>query len=117
MNKQTAIKLFETKKIRTSWNEDKEEWYFSVVDVVGVLTDSPDAKRYWSVLKTRLKQEGVEGTTICSTLKLPAQDGKMRMTDVASTEQIFRIIQSIPSPKAEPFKQWLAHVAKERLDQ
>jgi prophage antirepressor-like protein len=117
MNKQTAIKLFETKKIRTSWNEDEEEWYFSVVDVVGVLTDSPDAKRYWSVLKTRLKQEGVEGTTICSTLKLPAQDGKMRMTDVASTEQIFRIIQSIPSPKAEPFKQWLAHVAKERLDQ
>jgi len=113
----TAIKLFETKKIRTAWNEDTEEWYFSVVDVVGILTDSPDPKRYWSVLKTRLKQEGVEGTTICSTLKLLAQDGKMRLTDVASTQQIFRIIQSIPSPKAEPFKQWLSQVAKERLDQ
>jgi len=114
---QAAIKLFETKKIRTAWNETEEEWYFSVVDIVGVLTDSPDPKRYWSVLKTRLKQEGVESTTICSTLKLPAQDGKMRSTDVASTKQIFRIIQSIPSPKAEPFKQWLAQVAKERLDQ
>ena len=117
MSNKAAIKLFDEKKIRTAWNETEEEWYFSVVDVVGVLTDSPDPKRYWSVLKTRLKQEGVEGTTICSTLKLPAQDGKMRSTDVASTEQIFRIIQSIPSPKAEPFKQWLAHVAKERLDQ
>ena len=113
MNEQTAIKLFETKQVRTVWNETEEEWYFSVVDVVGVLTDSPDPKRYWSVLKTRLKQEGIEGTTICSTLKLPAQDSKMRLTDVASTEQLFRIIQSIPSPKAEPFKQWLAHVAKE----
>ena len=111
------IKLFENRKIRTAWNEDEQEWYFSVVDVVGILTESPDPKRYWSVLKTRLKQEGVESTTICSTLKLPAQDGKMRMTDVASTEQIFRIIQSIPSPKAEPFKQWLAHAGKERLDQ
>ena len=117
MTNQAAIKLFETKKIRTAWNETEEEWYFSVVDIVGVLTDSPDPKRYWSVLKTRLKQEGVESTTICSTLKLPAQDGKMRSTDVASTKQIFRIIQSIPSPKAEPFKQWLAQVAKERLDQ
>ena len=117
MSNQASIKLFETKTIRTAWNEAEEEWYFSVVDVVGVLTDSPDPKRYWSVLKTRLKQEGVEGTTICSTLKLPAQDGKMRSTDVASTEQIFRIIQSVPSPKAEPFKQWLAQVAKERLDQ
>jgi prophage antirepressor-like protein len=117
MSEQTAIKLFETKKIRTVWNEDEEEWYFSVVDVVGVLTDSPDPKRYWSVLKTRLKQEGIQSTTICSTLKLPAQDGKMRLTDVASTEQLFRIIQSVPSPKAEPFKQWMAHIAKERLDQ
>jgi len=115
--KEQAIKLFETKKIRTLWNDNEEEWYFSVVDVVGVLTDSPDPKRYWSVLKTRLKQEGVESTTICSTFKLLAQDGKMRFTDVASTEQIFRIIQSIPSPKAEPFKQWLAHIAKERIDQ
>ena len=114
---QNKIKLFETKKIRTVWDEESEEWYFSVVDVVGVLTESPDPKRYWSVLKTRLKQEGIEGTTICSTLKLLAQDGKMRLTDVASTEQLFRIIQSIPSPKAEPFKQWMAQVAKERLDQ
>jgi hypothetical protein len=117
MAKEANIKLFEEKKVRTLWNEEQEEWYFSVVDVMGVLTESPDPKRYWSVLKTRLKQEGVEGTTICSTLKLLAQDGKMRLTDVASIEQIFRIIQSIPSPKAEPFKQWLAQVAKERLDQ
>ena len=117
MSNQAAIKLFETKKIRTAWNEDEEEWYFSVVDVVEVLTESPDPKRYWSVLKTRMKQEGVESTTICSTLKLPAQDGKMRLTDVASTKQLFRLIQSIPSPKAEPFKQWLAQVGKERLDQ
>ncbi|MCL2040932.1 MAG: hypothetical protein FWG84_02680 [Bacteroidales bacterium] len=117
MTKETSIKIFEEKKVRTIWNEIEEEWYFSVVDVVGVLTDSLDPKRYWSVLKTRLKQEGVESTTICSTLKLLAQDGKMRLTDVASTEQLFRLIQSIPSPKAEPFKQWLAHVAKERLDQ
>jgi len=117
MDKNTAIKLFEAKRVRTAWNEDEEEWYFSVVDVVSVLTDSPDPKRYWSVLKTRLKQEGVESTTICSTLKLPAQDGKMRLTDVASTKQLFRLIQSIPSPKAEPFKQWLAQIAKERLDQ
>ena len=86
MSEQTAIKLFETQKIRTAWNEDEEEWYFSVVDVVGVLTESPDSKRYWSVLKTRLKQEGIEGTTICSTLKLLAQDGKMRLTDVASRD-------------------------------
>ena len=117
MSNQAAIKLFETKRVRTAWNDEEEEWYFSVVDIVSILTDSPDPKRYWSVLKTRLKQEGIEGTTICSTLKLLAQDGKMRFTDVASTEQIFRIIQSIPSPEAEPFKQWLAQVAKERLDQ
>jgi prophage antirepressor-like protein len=100
---QTAIKLFETNKVRTVWDDETEEWYFSVVDVVGILTDSPDAKRYWSVLKTRLKREGSESTTICSTLKLIAQDGKLRLTDVATTEQLFRIIQSIPSPKAEPF--------------
>ena len=117
MNNPTAMHLFEAKQVRTAWNEDTEEWYFSVVDVVGVLTDSPDPKRYWSVLKTRLKQEGIERTTICSTLKLPAADGKMRLTDVANTEQLFRIIQSIPSPKAEPFKQWLAQIAKERIDQ
>ncbi len=117
MDKNDNIQLFESKKVRTSWSEEEEEWYFSVVDVVGILTESPDPKRYWSVLKTRLKQEGVEGTTICSTFKLPAQDGKMRMTDVATTDQLFRIIQSIPSSKAEPFKQWLAQVGKERLDQ
>ncbi|MDR0830975.1 MAG: hypothetical protein LBN95_12840 [Prevotellaceae bacterium] len=114
------IQLFEDKKIRTAWNEDTEEWYFSVVDVVEVLTEQPThdgARKYWSVLKTRLKQEGVQPTTICSQLNLIAADSKMRMTDVADTEQIFRIIQSIPSPKAEPFKQWLASVAKERLDQ
>jgi prophage antirepressor-like protein len=114
---ENKIKLFESKQIRTIWNDDEEEWYFSVVDVVRILTESPDPKRYWSVLKTRLKQEGVESTTICSTLKLPASDDKMRMTDVADTQRLFRIIQSIPSPKAEPFKQWLAQVAKERLDQ
>jgi len=117
MGNKNDIKLFETKRVRTAWNEKEEEWYFSVVDVVGILTESHDPKRYWSVLKTRLKHEGVESTTICSTLKLPSQDGKMRFTDVASTDQLFRLIQSIPSPKAEPFKQWMSHIAKERLDQ
>ena len=120
MSNQAAIKLFETKKIRTAWNEDEEEWYFSVVDVVGVLTDQPNqtgARNYWKVLKHRISLEGNQLVTICNQLKLLAEDGKMRSTDVASTEQIFRIIQSIPSPKAEPFKQWLAQVGKERLDQ
>jgi len=117
MEKETGIKLFEERKVRTIWNESEEEWYFSVVDVVGVLTDSPNPRKYWSVLKTRLKQEGNETATNCSRLKLLMPDGKMRLTDVASTEQLFRLIQSIPSPKAEPFKQWLAKVAKERLDQ
>lgn len=113
----SEIKFFEERKVRTIWNEDTEEWYFSIIDVVGVLTESPDPKRYWSVLKTRIKREINEGTTICSTLKLPAADGKMRMTDVASETQLFRLIQSIPSPKAEPFKQWMAEIAKQRLDQ
>ena len=117
MSEQTAIKLFETKQIRTAWNEDREEWYFSVVDVVGILTDSPNPRKYWSVLKTRLKQEGSETATNCSRLKLLMPDGKMRMTDVASTEQILRIIQSIPSPKAEPFKLWLAKVGNERINE
>ena len=117
MTKETNIKLFEEKKVRTIWDEENEEWYFSVVDVVGVLTDSPNARKYWSVLKTRLKQEGNETATNCSQLKLLMSDGKMRMTDVANEEQLFRIIQSIPSPKAEPFKLWMAQVAKERLDQ
>ena len=111
------IKLFEERKVRTIWNEQEEKWYFSIVDVVGVLTDSPNPRKYWSVLKTRLKQEGCELTTICSQLKLLAADGKRYVSDVANTEQLFRLIQSIPSPKAEPFKQWMAQIAKERLDQ
>ena len=117
MKQETTVKLFESRQVRTVWDEEKEEWYFSLVDVVGVLTESPDPKRYWSVLKTRIKTESGEGTTICSTLKMLAADGKMRLTDVANTEQLFRLIQSIPSPKAEPFKQWMAQIAKERLDQ
>ena len=118
MTQKQAIQLFEQRKVRTVWDEEHEKWYFSVVDVVGVLTDSPDPKRYWSVLKTRIKKEREnESTTICSTFKLLASDGKMRLTDVADTEQLFRIIQSIPSPKAEPFKLWMAQVASDRLDQ
>ena len=113
-------KLFEDKKIRTVWDDEQEKWYFSIVDVVGVLTDQPDiehARNYWKVLKHRLKKEGNETVTNCNRLKLMAEDGKQRLTDVADTEQLFRIIQSIPSPKAEPFKQWMAHVASERIDQ
>ena len=113
-------KLFEDKKIRTVWDDEQEKWYFSIVDVVGALTDQPDtehARNYWKVLKHRLKKEGNETVTNCNRLKLIAEDGKQRLTDVADTEQLFRIIQSIPSPKAEPFKQWMAHVASERIDQ
>jgi hypothetical protein len=117
MEQTQAIKLFEDRNVRIMWNEDTEEWYFAIMDVVGILTDSPEPRKYWSVLKTRLKQEGVELTTICSQLKLQAADGKRYLTDVADTQQLFRIIQSVPSPKAEPVKQWLAQVAKERLDQ
>ena len=117
MTKQNAIKVFEEKKVRTVWDSDKEEWYFSIVDVIAVLTDSPNPRKYWSVLKTRLKKEGSELTTNCSQLKMPSSDGKYYKTDVADTEQLFRLIQSIPSPKAEPFKLWMAQVAKERLDQ
>jgi len=117
MAKETAIKLFNDKQIRTIWNEDQEKWYFSVVDVVGVLTDSPNPRKYWSVLKTRLKAEGSEMATNCSQLKLQAADGKFYLTDVADTEQLFRLIQSIPSPKAEPFKMWLAQVGRERMDE
>lgn len=117
MTKKEAIKIFEEKKVRTVWDDETEEWYFSVIDVVAILTDSLDPKRYWSVLKSRLKKEGCEPTTICSTLKMPAADGKNRMTDVATTQQLFRLIQSVPSPKAEPFKLWIAQVAKERLDE
>lgn len=111
------IKLFEEKKVRTAWDEESEEWYFSIVDVVEVLTDSPNPRKYWSVLKTRLKKEGSELTTNCSQLKMQSADGKYYKTDVVSTEQLFRLIQSIPSPKAEPFKLWISKVAKERLDQ
>ena len=117
MGQKEALQLFEDKKIRTSWSEEDEKWYFSIIDVVEALTDSPDAKRYWSVLKVRLKKEGAEPTTICSTLKLRAADGKMRQTDVADQQQLFRLIQSIPSPKAEPFKQWIAQVASDRIDE
>lgn len=118
MTQKQAIQLFEERKVRTVWDDEAGKWYVSVIDVVGVLTDSPDPKRYWSVLKSRIKKEsGNEHTTICSTLKMLAPDGKMRLTDVADTEQLFRLIQSIPSPKAEPFKQWMAQVASDRLDQ
>lgn len=103
--------------MRTVWDDEEEKWYFSIVDVVEVLTDSPNPRKYWSVLKTRLKKEGSELATNCSQLKLKADDGKMRLTDVADTEQLFRLIQSIPSPKAEPFKQWMAEVASTRLEQ
>ncbi len=117
MSKETAIKLFEDKKVRTLWDEDQEKWYISIVDVIAVLTDSPNPQVYWRVLKKRLKDEGNETVTNCNGLKMLAKDGKMRMTDVADTEQLFRLIQSIPSPKAEPFKLWLAKVASERLDE
>lgn len=120
MTKQNAIKIFEEKKVRTVWDSDKEEWYFSIVDVIEILTDQPThqgARNYWKVLKNRMSKEGNETVTNCNRLKLLAEDGKMRLTDVADTEQLFRLIQSIPSPKAEPFKLWMAQVAKERLDQ
>lgn len=117
MTQQNKIQLFEQKKVRTIWDDEQEKWYFSIVDVVAVLTDSPNPRKYWSVLKTRLKKEGSELTTNCSQLKMRAADGKNYLTDVADTEQLFRLIQSIPSPKAEPFKQWMAQVASERLDQ
>ena len=112
------IQLFENKKIRTAWDNEKEEWYFSIVDVVGVLTDSPNPRKYWSVLKTRLRKEGSELTTNCSQLKMKSHtDGKYYKTDVADTATLLRIIQSIPSPKAEPFKLWLAQVGAERIDE
>ena len=117
MTQQNAIKIFEEKKVRTVWDSETEEWYFSIVDVIAVLTDSKNPSTYWRVLKKRLLDEGNETVTNCNALKLPATDGKMRLTDVATTEQLFRLIQSVPSPKAEPFKLWMAQVAKERLDQ
>ena len=111
------IQLFEDKRIRTAWDEEKEEWYFSIVDVVAVLTDSPNPQTYWRVLKKRLKDEGNETVTSCNALKMTAADGKRRLTDVADTEQLLRIIQSIPSPKAEPFKLWMAQVGRERIEE
>ena len=120
MTKKQAIQLFEQRKVRTVWDDEQEKWYFSIVDVCGVLTDQPDyehARNYWKVLKHRLVKEGNETVTNCNQLKLRANDGKMRLTDVADTEQLFRLIQSIPSRKAEPFKQWMAQVAGQRIDQ
>lgn len=117
MVNKNSIKIFGGDKIRAIWNDEQEKWYFSVVDVVAVLTESPNPQTYWRVLKKRLKDEGNETVTNCNGLKMPAADGKMRLTDVADTEQLLRIIQSVPSPKAEPFKMWLAKVGTARLDQ
>jgi len=117
MDKETAIRLFENKKVRVKWDEEKEIWYFSIIDVVAVLTESENPRKYWSVLKTRLKEEGSELATNCSQLKLESSDGKFYLTDVADTEQVLRLIQSIPSKKAEPFKLWLAKVGNERINE
>lgn len=117
MSNKHLLQVFEHYKVRTIWDEETQKWYFSVVDVCAALTDSPNPRNYWKVLKHRLQKEGNETVTNCNQLKLQAEDGKMRLTDVADTEQLFRLIQSIPSPKAEPFKQWMAHVATIRIDQ
>ena len=117
MTQKQAIQLFEERKVRTVWDDEAGKWYVSVIDVVGVLTDSADPNNYWKVLKSRLKKEGNETVTNCNRLKMLAADGKMRLTDVADTEQLFRLIQSIPSPKAEPFKLWLASLGRERLEE
>ena len=120
MAQDDKIQLFEDKRIRTAWDEEKEEWYFSIIDAVAVLTNQPDyqaARNYWKVTKKRLKEEGNETVTACNQLKMTGADGKRRMTDVANTEQLLRIIQSIPSPKAEPFKLWLAQVGRERIEE
>jgi hypothetical protein len=117
MTIETAIKIFNKKQIRSQWDDEQEKWFFSVVDVVGVLTDSPNPNNYWKVLKHRLTKEGSELVTDCNQLKMQSTDGKFYNTDVADTEQLFRLIQSIPSPKAEPFKLWLAKVARERIDE
>ena len=117
MPQDNRIQLFENKRIRTAWDAEKEEWYFSIVDVIAVLTDSPNPQTYWRVLKKRLKDEGNESVTSCNALKMTAADGKRRLTDVADTEQLLRIIQSVPSPKAEPFKLWLAQVGRERIEE
>lgn len=117
MTKKQEIQLFNDRSIRTIWDDKEEKWYFSVVDVIETLTDSPDPSTYWRVLKNRLKKEGNETVTTCNAFKLPAKDGKMRLTPIADQEQLFRLIQSIPSPKAEPFKVWIATVASDRLDE
>ena len=120
MSKETAIKLFEQKQVRSLWNEENEKWYFSIVDIIAILTDQDDfqmARKYWNKLKERLLAEGNETVTNSHQLKMLAADGKMRLTDVADTEQLFRLIQSVPSPKAEPFKLWIAQVARERIDE
>ena len=117
MKRKEAIQLFEDKQVRTVWDADQEKWFISIVDVIAVLTDSPNARNYWSVLKTRLRKEGSELATNCSQLKMQSADGKYYKTDVADTESLFRLIQSIPSRKAEPFKLWLAQIGRERLDE
>jgi len=117
MTKENAIKLFQDQRVRVHWDDKEERWYFSITDVIGVLTESKNPRKYWSVLKTRLKKEGSEVATNCSRLKLLAVDGKMRITDVADTKQLLRLIQSVPSPKAEPFKVWLAKVGYERIEE
>jgi len=117
MTKQNTLKLFEDKKVRTVWDNEQEKLYLSIVDVVGILTDSPNPNNYWKVLKNRLKKEGNQSVTNCNQLKMQSADGKFYNTDVADVEQLFRLIQSIPSPKAEPFKMWLAEIARERLDE
>jgi len=117
MNHQNAVKIFEETQVRTVWDADQEKWYISIVDVIAVLTESPNPNNYWKVLKSRLKKEGSQLVTDCNQLKMQSSDGKFYKTDVADTEQLFRLIQSIPSPKAEPFKLWLAQVAAERLDE
>jgi len=117
MKKETAIKLFEQKQVRTYWDEENEKWYFSIVDVVGILTESVNPNNYWKVLKSRLKKEGSQLVTNCNQLKMQSSDGKYYKTDVADTEQLLRLIQSIPSPKAEPFKVWLAKVGYERIEE
>lgn len=117
MNKENSIRIFEQKQVRTHWDEEREQWYISIIDVIEVLTDTDRPRKYWNDLKTKLKKEGSQLSEKIGQLKMRASDGKMRMTDVADTEQVFRLIQSIPSPKAEPFKVWLAQVASERLDE
>lgn len=117
MTKESAIKIFEQKHVRSVWDDEKEQWFFSIVDVIEVLTDSPNSNNYWKVLKHRLIKEGSQLVTNCNQLKLKSSDGKFYNTDVANTEQLFRLIQSVPSKKAEPFKLWLAQVGKERIDE